>query len=542
MADRPLPSPLPADLPEDWTSGQIVAPSGADAGLSQQHGYNYLMAQVNAAQRAANAINESFDTISGKRTCRVTVGASSAGWTQADCDYLCDGTNDEAQLTAAIAAVHAAGGGEIALLSGRYDLPNGLYISDGESRLDLSITGESGVAVLELNNSVSFSGTQAAMSRVRFSGITFHHDSPGVSNISSLYFSEMSATVENCTFYDVGTIWSGGERQQFVFRENMVKATFLVSNFLQVSAYSGQNSAIVSDNTFLVEWGPDSSGSELVYLSIEGSFDEGSGSGAMKDGVVFSGNQVSCDTEDAGVTVHARGGSAVIGNILRFAGIKADVDAVCVGNRVDGGCIAGNGYGQITGNLVSAPAGKSAIDVVKRNSNSVDILPAECTPNITGNTIISGGIGIHLNLADHQGFDQSQSGGLVACNRISGCETSIQIEKNWSGCLITGNMINSAVADKGTGNLVRLNSDDTGSGGGGTAGVASFKGRTGVVAPQAGDYTAEMVGARDGTWTPTAEDVGAVPAGDVSSIRALTQEEYDALAAKDAATLYLIKE
>ncbi len=58
MADRPLLEPLPADLPEDWTSGQIVAPSGADAGLSEQHGYNYLMRQVNAAQRAANAINE----------------------------------------------------------------------------------------------------------------------------------------------------------------------------------------------------------------------------------------------------------------------------------------------------------------------------------------------------------------------------------------------------------------------------------------------------------------------------------------------------
>ena len=42
---------LDGGAPEDWTSGQIVAPSGADAGLSQQHGYNYLMAQVNAAQR-----------------------------------------------------------------------------------------------------------------------------------------------------------------------------------------------------------------------------------------------------------------------------------------------------------------------------------------------------------------------------------------------------------------------------------------------------------------------------------------------------------
>ena len=42
-------------------------------------------------------------------------------------------------------------------------------------------------------------------------------------------------------------------------------------------------------------------------------------------------------------------------------------------------------------------------------------------------------------------------------------------------------------------------------------GVTSFKGRTGAVTPQEGDYTADMVGARPSTWTPTASDVGAVP-------------------------------
>ena len=46
---------------------------------------------------------------------------------------------------------------------------------------------------------------------------------------------------------------------------------------------------------------------------------------------------------------------------------------------------------------------------------------------------------------------------------------------------------------------------------GGTAGVASFKGRSGAVMPLEGDYTAEMVGARPDTWTPTAADVGARP-------------------------------
>ena len=60
MADNPVTVQLPADLPEDWVENQIVAPEGQSAGLSQQHGYNYLMEQVNAAQTAASQIGGAF--------------------------------------------------------------------------------------------------------------------------------------------------------------------------------------------------------------------------------------------------------------------------------------------------------------------------------------------------------------------------------------------------------------------------------------------------------------------------------------------------
>lgn len=57
MADDILKNiPLPADLPENWTSDQIVAPTGAEAGLDEQYGYNYLMQQVNNAQKALKAL------------------------------------------------------------------------------------------------------------------------------------------------------------------------------------------------------------------------------------------------------------------------------------------------------------------------------------------------------------------------------------------------------------------------------------------------------------------------------------------------------
>lgn len=62
-AINPITVPLPADLPENWTEGQTVAPAGTDAGLTEQHGYNYLMEQVNAAQQALQQVADYFPNL-----------------------------------------------------------------------------------------------------------------------------------------------------------------------------------------------------------------------------------------------------------------------------------------------------------------------------------------------------------------------------------------------------------------------------------------------------------------------------------------------
>lgn len=54
---------LPADLPENWTQGQIVSPNGTEVGLTEQHGYNYLMKQVNDTQEAVNEVVNNMGNI-----------------------------------------------------------------------------------------------------------------------------------------------------------------------------------------------------------------------------------------------------------------------------------------------------------------------------------------------------------------------------------------------------------------------------------------------------------------------------------------------
>ena len=76
MAENPITVSLPADLPEDWETSDIVAPDGADAGLSEQHGYNYLMEQVNNAQTAASQIGEAFSGLATTEDINGTLNAT----------------------------------------------------------------------------------------------------------------------------------------------------------------------------------------------------------------------------------------------------------------------------------------------------------------------------------------------------------------------------------------------------------------------------------------------------------------------------------
>lgn len=58
--------PLPHDLPENWANNQYVSPGGSEVGLTPQHGYNYLMQQVNRSQQAVGELDNAVGGIPNK--------------------------------------------------------------------------------------------------------------------------------------------------------------------------------------------------------------------------------------------------------------------------------------------------------------------------------------------------------------------------------------------------------------------------------------------------------------------------------------------
>src|SRR5690606_17909579 len=77
-------------------------------------------ASIGAAAKQALDAHVSDGTQHAK-TVRFVVGTSTSGWTEKDCDYLCDGTNDQVEINNAITALPVTGG-EIVILDGTYNI------------------------------------------------------------------------------------------------------------------------------------------------------------------------------------------------------------------------------------------------------------------------------------------------------------------------------------------------------------------------------------------------------------------------------------
>lgn len=479
MAEKPIKTPLPADLPEDWTAGQIVAPDGASVGLTEQHGYNYLMKAVNRAQSGVNEVNEAFETVSGKRTCRFVVGTSTAGWTEADCDYLCDGTDDQEEIQQAVNAL-PTGGGEVVLLSGTYQLSNNVNIEDQTG--NISLRGEPGGTILHGGN-LSIQNTQSAHSFF-IDGVTFDNSNHAISSVDT------SLSVKNCSFINTGIHFNHTMR-------GWPCSFFCCDNkFLQDKPISEQNgvievlrlisasdpavvSAVISNN--IIEMTAESTSQDVIVgLST---------SDTSRDVCAISNNIIRCNAK---CKLQVRISGSISGNTFlncdlvsyagvsitgnRFLGCGVLSSAVLAedssdsrpcssisGNSIIRGEISASGNVEITGNIVNAGTGNVYAIRIYKESYDASAVKTDQFPAVVGNYIVGGTYGILLD--EPPSFSRTCKNAMVNSNRIYGSQTPVKIGQYWSGCMVTDNLFTiGAIEDNGTGNIVRFNSDDTSGG------------------------------------------------------------------------------
>ena len=100
--------------------------------------------KVNNLETRVQGINEEYSNLANVRTSRFVVGTSTAGWTSDDCDYLCDGTDDQTEINNAITVLPSAGG-EIVILDGTYNITAKININKN----NVSIRGNGNATILK---------------------------------------------------------------------------------------------------------------------------------------------------------------------------------------------------------------------------------------------------------------------------------------------------------------------------------------------------------------------------------------------------------
>ncbi len=145
-------------------SGFLTSVTKSDVGLSNVDNVKQAT-KVEFDEHLAEEATESeyghvrlSDLPKGKRVARFVIGTSTAGWTAADCDYLCDGTNDQEEIIQALNALPATGG-EVVILDGTYNITASIDVPKN----NVSIRGSGNATTLKrmYNSTNADSGSTA---------------------------------------------------------------------------------------------------------------------------------------------------------------------------------------------------------------------------------------------------------------------------------------------------------------------------------------------------------------------------------------------
>ena len=87
-----------------------------------------------------------YALLNGKhvKPARIVIGTSTSGWTEKDCDYLCDGTDDQEEIIQALNDLPATGG-EVVILDGTYNITASINIPKD----NVSLRGNGNATILK---------------------------------------------------------------------------------------------------------------------------------------------------------------------------------------------------------------------------------------------------------------------------------------------------------------------------------------------------------------------------------------------------------
>jgi parallel beta-helix repeat protein len=131
-SDALTPSDIGAETPAGAQAKAEAAAGAVQAELDAHLAAIATQEQLGHVKVGQNLVIDSDGTLhaqasGGKKVARFVIGTSTAGWTLEDCDYLCDGTNDQEEIIQALDDLPATGG-EVVILDGTYNITASINI------------------------------------------------------------------------------------------------------------------------------------------------------------------------------------------------------------------------------------------------------------------------------------------------------------------------------------------------------------------------------------------------------------------------------
>lgn len=330
-----------------------------------------------AGQVAVKASVTDYDTQwqdlpKGKRAARFTVGTSTAGWTAADVDFLCDGTGDQVEINAAITALPSTGG-EVVILDGTYNLTGAIKVN--KSKVTLTGSGQS--TILKR----AFAGNSSA---------------PGL-----VYVTSNGSTIKFLTLDGVKDTYSGLSNSGiYLYRNNHTVTGNTCSNSGDSGIYLGNSTGcIVIGNTC-------SNNKNGISM-----YSNSTGSNNSINGNLCNGNSTN------GIYLNNGSNNTVTENMCNENG-ENGICLVSSSNTITGNTCNNNGD---SGIYLYSGSNTATGNTCNNNSKSGIYLYSSSNSNtITGNTCIRGN-GTASDYTSTQYTIQCTGGkNLIACNNVMG--------------------------------------------------------------------------------------------------------------------------